>query len=61
MKRYFFDLVSGERSQYDYRGIVYPDHRKPPFNWQSSWRSIWASSPTAEWSGWTVDVYNAAR
>jgi Domain of unknown function (DUF6894) len=57
MKRYFFDLVCGERSQYDYRGIVYPDQETARQLAELMALDL-GIQPDSAWSGWSVDVYN---
>ena len=58
MKRYFFDLVSGERSEYDYRGVVYPNPETALQLAELMALDLGIQSDN-KWAGWTVDVYNA--
>jgi Domain of unknown function (DUF6894) len=58
MKRYFFDLVSEQRAQYDYRGIVYPDAETARQLAELMALDLGIQADNA-WSGWSVDVYNA--
>jgi hypothetical protein len=55
MKRYFFDIVSGHRSEYDYRG-----HDCPTANAAHQLAELIALDlgiePDGKWCGWNIKV-----
>jgi hypothetical protein len=58
MKTYFFDLVSGQRSEYDHRG-----HNLPSVEAAHQVAELIALDlgiePDGKWCGWTIKVQNA--
>jgi len=58
MRRYFFDLVSDERSEYDYRGHDFSD-----LSIAEEMAKLIALDlgiePENRWSGWSINVRNA--
>jgi hypothetical protein len=59
MNRYFFDLVSRHRAQYDYQGREFrtPDQAREMAELIALDLEI--ASAEGEWAGWAVDVRNA--
>ena len=58
MKKYFFDLVGQDRSQYDYRGHVFPAPENA-FELAELMALDLEVKGEGEWSGWSVAVRNA--
>jgi len=58
MKRYFFDVVSGHRSEYDYRGRDFPT--VDAANQLAELIALdLAIDPDGKWYGWTIKVRGA--
>jgi hypothetical protein len=58
MKRYFFDLVGQQRSEYDYRGRVFSDSENAQQLAELMALDL-GIEPEGEWSGWSIAVRNA--
>jgi uncharacterized protein DUF6894 len=58
MRRYFFDLVSDERSEYDYRGCDFSELSNAE-EMATLMALDLGIEPESRWSGWTVNVRNA--
>ena len=58
MSRYFFDRVSGTRSEYDYQGRVLATPEKA-FQLAELMALDLGVAEGTEWAGWTIDVRNA--
>ena len=58
MSRYFFDRVSGTRSEYDYQGRVLATPEKAYQLAELMALDLGVAEGT-EWAGWTIDVRNA--
>ena len=58
MSRYFFDRVSGSRSEYDYQGRVLPTPEKA-FQLAELMALDLGVADGDQWTGWTIDVRNA--
>ncbi len=58
MSRYFFDRVSGARSEYDYQGRVFPTPEKA-FQLAELMALDLGVGDGDQWSGWTIAVRNA--
>jgi hypothetical protein len=58
MKRYFFDLVGRQRSEYDYRGHLLSDLHKVRQLAELMALDLGVQSES-QWSGWSIAVRNA--
>ena len=58
MNRYFFDLVSQHRSQYDYRGREFPTPENA-FQLAELIALDLGVEAEGEWCGWAIKVRNA--
>ena len=58
MHKYFFDRVSGTRSEYDYQGRVLPTPEKA-FQLAELMALDLGVGEGGDWSGWSIDVRNA--
>jgi hypothetical protein len=59
MNRYFFDLVSGSRSEYDYKGREFRTPEQARELAELIALDLEIASCDGQWAGWTVDVRNA--
>lgn len=59
MKRYFFDLVSGSRAEYDYQGRELGTPEQARELAELIALDLEIASSDGQWTGWSVDVRNA--